>query len=88
MLQERVVVPSPYADAITLPSRKSIDAAVAAQKLQRSVSTASSVDSADSASQIQNYISTHYNVRAHAKASAAIVTSTRGWQSLSESSAR
>jgi hypothetical protein len=76
MLQDRVVVPSPYADAIVLPSRKSIDAAIAAQKLQRSVSTASSVDSADSASQIQNYISTHYNVRAHSKASAVLVTCT------------
>jgi hypothetical protein len=58
------VVPSPYADAVPLPSRKSIDAAVAEHKLRRSTSTSSSVDSTDSASQIQNYISTHYNVRA------------------------
>lgn len=63
MLQERVVVPSPYADAVTLPSRQSIDAAIADHKLHRSTSTSSSVDSTDSASQIQNYISTHYNVR-------------------------
>jgi hypothetical protein len=63
MLQERVVVPSPYADAVTLPSRQSIDAAITEHKLHRSTSTSSSVDSTDSASQIQNYISTHYNVR-------------------------
>jgi hypothetical protein len=62
--QELMVVPNPYADAVPLPSKKSIDAAAAERKLTHSVSTSSSTDSTDSASQIQNYISTHYNVRA------------------------
>lgn len=59
-----MVVPNPYADAVAMPSKQSIDAAAAERKLSHSVSTSSSEGSTDSASQIQNYISTHYNVRA------------------------
>jgi hypothetical protein len=58
-----MAIPSPYADAVKMPSKKSIDAAVAERKLAHSDSTSSSTDSSDSASHIQNYISTHYNVR-------------------------
>ena len=58
-----MAIPSPFADAVAMPSKKSIDAAAAERKLAHSDSTSSSTDSSDSASHIQNYISTHYNVR-------------------------
>lgn len=56
-------MPNPYADALSMPSKKSIDAAAAERKLSHSTSTSSSDGSTDSASQIQAFISTHYNVR-------------------------
>lgn len=68
------MVPNPYADAVTLPSKSSINAAKANRQFSRTISKTSSsdtTDSTDSASQIQNYIQQHYNVRLLARCRAA-----------------
>lgn len=60
-------MPSPYGDAVPLPSRESIDTVAADRQLARmasGISSTTSNESVDSASShIKSWMSTHYNVR-------------------------
>lgn len=59
-----IVVPSPFADAESVPAGSTSAAAAAAErKLKHGSSTASSEDLRTSSAHIQSYISTHYDVR-------------------------